>query len=134
MDTAKTGVLIADDEMHIRLLMKTVLNSINCEVIGEAQNGEEAVKIFAEKRPGLTLLDINMPVKNGDEALKEIISDYPEALVIMLTSVTDKESVEKCIENGAVNYIRKDTPLEEIKTIIKDALSRRLEAENARKV
>jgi len=120
MSTRKPRVVIADDEDHIRKLMKAVMTAMNCEVVGEAKNGEEAVEIFKKERPHLLLLDINMPLKNGDEALEEIIEEFPDAFVIMLTSVSDMESVEKCISHGASNYIRKDTPLPEIKRIIKE--------------
>ncbi len=64
-----------------------------------------------------------MPLKTGYEVLEEILAQFPNALVIMLTSVTDIESVEKCIELGAANYIRKDTPTAELKSIIKETFS-----------
>jgi two-component system chemotaxis response regulator CheY len=111
-------VLIADDEKHMRLLMKTALKKMKYDVAGEASNGEEVVKLFKEIQPDLTLLDINMPFKTGEEALEEILDQNRDALVIMLTSVVDSETVQKCIERGAANYIRKDTPLPEIAKII----------------
>ena len=64
-----------------------------------------------------------MPIKTGDEALKEIMTEFPDAFVIMLTSVADVEDVEKCLEMGASNYIRKDTSINEIKKIIKETWS-----------
>lgn len=111
-------VLLADDEAHIRLLMKTVLTGMQCKIVGMAQNGQEAVALYRLEKPDMLLLDINMPVKNGEEALKEIIREFPNALVIMLTSVSDAESVNKLLDMGASNFIRKDTPLSEIKEII----------------
>lgn len=123
MADTKTRVLLADDEMHIRMMLKTVINSIDCEVVAEASNGKEAVTLFKEKRPDLVLLDINMPLQTGEEALKEIIEEFPSALVIMLTSVTDMESVERCIDAGACNYIRKDTPLVEMKALVSETIA-----------
>lgn len=117
----KISVLIVDDEAHIRTLFKTVMSSMNIAVIGEAQNGEEAVAIFKAQKPDIVLLDINMPVKDGTEALKEIMAEFPEAFVVMMTSVSDMEIVEKCIDLGAAHYIRKDTPLQAIKEMIKEA-------------
>ena len=117
---ADKKVLVADDEMHIRLLLKTVLTKMNCEIVGEAANGPDAIDIFNKEKPHLLLLDINMPIKKGDQVLEEIMAKHPDAFVIMLTSVVDMESVEKCIGLGAANYIRKDTPIEEIKKIIKE--------------
>lgn len=111
--------LVADDEMHIRMLVKQVLKSMNAEVLAEARDGEQAVSLYREKTPDMVFLDINMPVKTGMEALKEILQINARAVVIMLTSVTDMETVAQCLEAGAANYIRKDTPLEEIKKLIK---------------
>jgi two-component system, chemotaxis family, chemotaxis protein CheY len=119
----KPRVLIADDEPHVRVLLRAILKSMNCEVVGEAANGVETVELFKTLKPHLLLLDINMPLKTGYEVLEEILADFPSALVIMLTSVTDLESVEKCIELGAANYIRKDTPTAELKSIIKETFA-----------
>lgn len=113
-------VLIADDENHIRLLMKTAMAKIGFKVIGLATDGQEAVDLYQKTRPDLLLLDINMPVKTGEVALKEIIGRNPEAKIIMLTSVADTETVMECIDEGASNYIRKDTPIGEIVKIIRD--------------
>lgn len=122
METVKHRVVLVDDEDHIRLLIKTLVLSMNCEVVGEGRNGEEAISLFREKKPDLMLLDINMPLKTGEEALKEILGEFPTARIIMLTSLSDMETVTKCIADGAVNYIRKDTPLQEIKSIISEML------------
>ncbi len=116
----KPRILIADDEIHLRMLMKKVMTSMNCEIVGEAKNGIEAIELYKKEKPDLLLLDINMPVKTGEEALKEIIEEFPDAFIIMLTSLADMESVENCLNLGASNYIRKDTPLDEIKKIIKE--------------
>jgi two-component system chemotaxis response regulator CheY len=93
---------------------------MNCDVVAEAMTGEAVMALFRQHRPNLLLLDVNMPVKTGDEVLGEILSEFPDAFVIMLTSVTDMESIERCIALGAANYIRKDTPVAEIKTLIKE--------------
>jgi two-component system chemotaxis response regulator CheY len=116
----KPRVLLADDEPHIRMLIKTVMRSMNCEVIGEALNGNEAIELFKKEKPDLLMLDINMPLRTGEEALKEIMTEFPDAFVIMLTSVSDLESVENCLSLGASNFIRKDTPIQEMKKIIKE--------------
>ncbi|MCP4023108.1 MAG: response regulator [Desulfobacteraceae bacterium] len=113
-------VMVADDEMHIRMLIKQVLKSMNADIVAEAKDGGQAVEMYKEKCPNMIFLDINMPVKTGVEALKEIIKINQEAVVIMLTSVSDMETVSECIDAGAANYIRKDTPLEELKRLIKE--------------
>ncbi len=116
----KIRALIADDEPHIRMFLRTILESMGIEIAAEAVNGSEAVELYAKEKPLMTFLDINMPVKTGDETLKEIIGLNPEALVIMLTSATDRETVEQFIDMGASNYIRKDTPVQELKKLIKE--------------
>lgn len=118
MDNIKPRVLLADDEVHIRMMMKAVINSMSYEIIAEAATGQEAVSLFKLNKPDIVLMDINMPLKTGPEALKEIMEIDPDACVIMLTSVSDMESVEECIKAGAMNYIRKDTPLMVIKAMI----------------
>lgn len=113
-------VVIADDERHMRLLMKTAITKMNYQVVGQAANGQEAIELFEKERPDLLLLDINMPFKTGEMALQEILAQHPDARVIMLTAVAEMETVEKCINLGAINYIRKDTPISEITKIIEN--------------
>lgn len=118
MTPAKKRVVLCDDEFHIRLLIKTAVNSIGCEVVAEGKNGNEAVALFRQHRPDLLLLDVNMPEATGEEALGKICAEFPDALVVMLTSVSDSATVEHCLISGAANYIRKDTPIAEIKAMI----------------
>jgi YesN/AraC family two-component response regulator len=118
--TEKPRVLIADDEKYIRGFLRVLISRMDCEVAGEATNGQEAIELFKEEKPDLLLLDINMPFKTGEEALQEIMSQFPDAFVIMLTSVVDLESVKKCIDLGAANYILKNTPVKDIIRIVKE--------------
>ncbi len=120
-DNTKVKVLIADDEPHIRMLIRSVLSNMNCQIVGEAEDGQEAVDLFAERRPHITLLDINMRFKTGLEALDEIKAMHPEAFVVMLTSVVDRDSVNKALNAGAWGYIRKDTPVAEMKDLLRQA-------------
>ena len=122
MSKERPRVLVADDEMIMRMFIASVLGKMNCEVVGQASDGNEAVAMYKEKKPELLLMDINMPIKTGEEALKEILSEFPDARVVMLTSVVESDTVKNCIELGASGYIRKDTPVDEIKSIIREAL------------
>lgn len=114
-------VIVADDEAHIRMMLKMAMTSIKAEVVGEAQNGNEAIELFKNKKPDILFLDINMPIKTGEEVLEEIKTDFPTACVIMMTSVADGETVERCIQSGATSYILKDTPITKMKQLIEDA-------------
>lgn len=118
-NSKKIRAMIAEDENHVRKLIQMILLSMNCEVVGEATNGKQAVEMFINLKPNILLLDINMPLKSGKEALAEIRKRYSNAFVIMMTSLADKETVEDCIKLGASGFIRKDVPIDEIKEIIK---------------
>ena len=115
-------VVLADDERHIRLMIKSALSLAGFEVVGEAANGREALEIYLRERPDLIMLDINMPLMTGDKALEAIVKEDPSALVVMLTSVSDMESVEACLALGASDFIRKDTPLPELVEIVRGVL------------
>jgi two-component system, chemotaxis family, chemotaxis protein CheY len=126
----KPRVILADDESHIREYLKAILVSMKCEVVGEAENGQEAVELYKSNKPDLIFLDVNMPLKTGDEALQEIMQEDSNAFVIMLTSVADMETVKDCIGKGAANYILKDTPRKEMMEMIKETWSNRLKSRN----
>jgi two-component system chemotaxis response regulator CheY len=112
-------VVVADDEPHIRMMMKVVLARAGFDVVAEASNGREAVEQCRLHKPDLVLLDINMPVMNGDEALSEILKDVPGVAAIMFTSVADSMTVERCIGMGAANYLRKDAPVQQISEMVR---------------
>lgn len=124
--TTKIRVLLADDEKHVRRLVKAILLPLDCEVAGEAENGDQAVSLYKEVRPDLVLLDVNMPVKDGKEALRDIMELNRDAVVVMLTSMSDIATVQASIDLGAVNYIRKDTPPAEMRELLKETLQQYL--------
>jgi two-component system chemotaxis response regulator CheY len=107
-------ILLVDDEPHIRKFVSLILRQLGTPVLFEAGNGEEALAIYQRENPDLVLLDISMPLMDGLETLKKIRELDPEAVVIMLTSLVNRQSIEEALAHGAVNYIRKDTPKEKI--------------------
>ena len=119
----KKRILLADDEPHIRAMLSSLVEEMGCDVAGEAMNGAAAVKLYRDILPDLLLLDINMPIKTGESALRDIMAEFPAARIIMLTSMADLQIVEACLLAGAFNYIRKDCPLAEIRTAISEALT-----------
>lgn len=118
MSANQIRVILADDEFHLRAFIAALLKKMNYTVVAQATNGQEAVALYRQHKPDLIMLDINMPVKNGEEALKEIRAEFPAARVIMLTSVVDEQQVASCLAAGAANYIRKDSPAAEIQALI----------------
>lgn len=95
--------------------MRAVLATMQWPVVAEASNGAEAVAAFETHRPDLTLLDVNMPVKDGLTALREIRALAPDAVVVMLTSLSDLATIRSALEGGATQYLRKDTPVPELR-------------------
>lgn len=119
-DKIKKSVLIADDDVSMRKLMAATLKSTDFEVVGEAKNGLEAIAMYKDLKPGLLLLDINMPEKNGEEVLRELKAEFPDAVIIMLTAHRDLDSIEDCFNLGAANYIPKDMSRSQVKETIED--------------
>ncbi|NOY68263.1 MAG: response regulator transcription factor [Deltaproteobacteria bacterium] len=117
-EAKKIRVVIADDESHVRKYMGTIMKRMNCEIVAEAPDGKAAAQYYSKLKPHMLLLDINMPVMSGKNALKVILKKHPNAFVIMLTSLVDKDTIEDCLRIGASGYLRKDIPPEEIKPLI----------------
>lgn len=116
--TRPISALIVDDEEHLRLYLKLVLKQVGFEQFVEASNGQEAVDLYKQKSADLVLMDVNMPIKEGMEALEEIIEHDEDAVVVMASSVASRKAVEASLERGASYYIRKDTPKDEIVSIL----------------
>jgi len=115
-------ILLVDDEMHIRKFVSLILKQIGQPVITEAVNGEDALTAYQAEKPDLVLLDVNMPRMDGMETLRKLKEMDPDCVVIMLTSLANRESVERALELGAASYIRKDTPKDEIARALSEIL------------
>ncbi|MDQ8194675.1 response regulator [Coraliomargarita sp. SDUM461004] len=103
-----TTALIVDDEAHLRAYLKLILKQLGFERIYEAINGQEGIDLYKRWKPDFVLMDVNMPVKEGLEALKEIVDYDEEAIVVMASSVASRQAVETSVEYGASYYLRKD--------------------------
>ncbi|HXH60919.1 MAG TPA: response regulator [Fimbriimonadaceae bacterium] len=100
-------ILITDDALFMRVTLKNILTQHGYEVVGEAQNGTEAVKLFQQLRPDLVTMDITMPEMDGIAALKEIKAIDSEAVVVMCTAMGQKNMVVDAIQAGAKDFIVK---------------------------
>jgi len=107
-------ILLVDDEPHVRKFIGILVRRLGSPVISEAGNGEEALAKFALESPDLVLLDVNLPGMDGIQILSAILAQDPEAKIVMLTSLANRQTIEECLRLGAVSYIRKDTPKEAI--------------------
>ncbi len=104
-------ILLCDDHPMIRVALRaTISMEPNLTVVGEATNGSEAILMFQKYRPDVILMDINMPLMGGLEAMVTILDDHPEARFILLTNSDSEEDVFHGLEAGAMGYIIKDTP------------------------
>lgn len=107
-------ILLIDDEPHIRKYLALIARGLGAPVIIEAGNGLDALAKYQQESPQLVLLDVNMPGMDGLEILAAILAQDPKALVVMMTSLVNRQTVEECLKLGATSYIRKDTPKEAI--------------------
>lgn len=123
----KVRVLIVDDERHIRSLIRFIVSGLGAEVVGEAGDGEQALELYKQLSPDITMLDINMPKLDGISALKQIVAMNPRALVIMMTSLNAIDVVKECIDNGARNYILKNIPADDLAKMIGETWGEYLE-------
>lgn len=116
-------ILLVDDEAHIRKFVSLILKQIGQPVIKEAANGEDALAAYQADKPDLVLLDVNMPRMDGMETLRRLKEIDPDCVVILLTSLANRESVERALELGAATYIRKDTPKDEIAQALAEVIA-----------
>jgi two-component system, NarL family, response regulator LiaR len=115
-------ILLVDDHAVVRQGLKMFLGlDPDLEVVGEAENGEEAVRMSGELNPDVVLMDLLMPVMDGITAIPLIRLKFPETEVIALTSVLEDEAVMKAMRAGAIGYLLKDTQAEELRRAIKAA-------------
>jgi two-component system, chemotaxis family, chemotaxis protein CheY len=116
-------ILLVDDEAHIRKYVSLILQQLGSPRIVEAANGEEAIARYQSERPDLVLLDVNMPQMDGIETLRSLKQVDPDSIVVMLTSLANRQTVEHALELGAENYIRKDTPKDEIAVALNETIA-----------
>lgn len=123
MDTEKKKIVIAEDHTILREGLKALLlSSTELEVVGEAEDGREAVKLASELAPDLILMDLSMPRMNGIEAIKEIKKRRPDIKILVLTVYKTEEYVLASLQAGADGYILKEANHSEFLLAIKNVL------------
>ena len=117
-------VMIVDDHSIVRVGLKQVLEqSGEFEVVGEAADGEEAVRVAADVSPDVVVMDVIMPKKDGVEACREIMESAPETHVVMLTASTEVDAIVEAVAAGATGYLQKETDRERLLSTVRDAVS-----------
>jgi two-component system NarL family response regulator len=118
----KIRVLVADDHAFIRMGLRGLIDSQpDMEVVAEAADGVEAVRLFDLHRPDVTLMDLRMPALEGPEAIAAIIRKHPQASVVVLTTYDGDEDVYRAVQAGARSYLLKDTFPDETLAAIRSA-------------
>lgn len=107
MPSKKLTILLADDDSLLREALKAILRDGGYEISGEAGNSEAALEMCRSLRPGLVLLDINMPGRSGLSALRTIKKDLPDTKVIMISAEATRARVEEAEAQGAIGFIVK---------------------------
>src|SRR5699024_6227390 len=100
-------ILIVDDAKFMRTTLTNILEKGGHTIIGEAENGREAVELYHKLHPDIVTMDITMPIMNGIDALKEIKKLYPDAKIIVCSATGQQRVVVEAIELGAKDFIVK---------------------------
>lgn len=121
-DSRPVRVLLADDEEMIRHGVRLILrHAEGIEVVGEAVNGEEAVRVAADTRPDVALIDIRMPVLDGLATIERLLALQPRPHVVMLTTFGDGENVTHALRSGATGFLLKDADPQELISAVQAA-------------
>ncbi len=117
-------VLICDDQEVVREGLRAILSGVpGLEVVGVAANGAEVVEVAGELAPDVVLMDLNMPIKNGVQATRELAAAHPDIKVLVLTTYDAEEWVVDAVRAGAAGYMLKDAPREQLVAAIKGTAS-----------
>ena len=124
MSTGKhIRVMIVDDHPVMRIGLKGVLGqSGEFEVVGEATDGEEAVRLAAEVSPDVVVMDVMMPKVDGVEACRQIMEASPDTKVVMLTASNEETAVVEAVAAGATGYLQKETGRERLLAAVRDVV------------
>jgi DNA-binding NarL/FixJ family response regulator len=116
-------LLLADDHRMLREGLRRTMEEEGLEVVGEAADGEEALRLAAKLRPDIVLMDVTMPVLDGVEATRQLHEHLPEIPVVILTMHADREVLARAIRAGAAGYLVKDCSTDEVVRTVRLAAS-----------
>ncbi|MEK8132273.1 response regulator [Paenibacillus filicis] len=116
-------ILIVDDSLFMRLLLKNVIHELGYDTVVEASNGLEALTKYEDEQPDVVTLDITMPEMDGITALKEIIQLNPDAKVIMVSAMGQQALLIKAVSMGASDFIVKPFSKDRVREALKKAFA-----------
>ncbi len=116
-------VLLADDHQILRDGIRRGLESAGEDVVGEADNGEEALELVREHVPDVVLMDLSMPVLDGVSATRRITDEFPQVRVVVLTMHDDTQRTRAALEAGAIGYLTKGTSFAEVLDTLRRAVA-----------
>ena len=119
------SVLVCDDAIFMRTMISDILTQAGFEVVGEAETGVQAVEKYRQLKPDLVTMDIVMPFKNGIQATREILSEDPEATIVICSALGQESLVTEAIESGATDFIVKPFRAENVMQVVKKAMAPR---------
>jgi two-component system chemotaxis response regulator CheY len=111
-------VLIVDDIPYVRKTLKQILVSHGYRVVGEAENGGEALRLYQETRPDIVTMDLVMPIQNGVQTTRQIIQFDADAKIVILSAMMQENLVTEAIHAGAKDYIVKPFVTEEVLKVL----------------
>ena len=122
MQNNQKTVLIVDDIPFVRKTLKQILINQGYRVVGEAENGEEAIQLYQETKPTIVTMDLVMPIMSGVEATKKILHNDPSAIIVILSAMMQENLVTEAIIAGAKDYIMKPFQTDEVARVLKQAI------------
>ncbi|MGE5449994.1 MAG: response regulator [Methanomassiliicoccales archaeon] len=116
------NILVVDDSTVMRRGLSLILTKAGHTVVGQATNGEQAFLLYSRIKPDLVTMDITMPTMDGIDAMKSILKNFPDAKIVVISSLDQKKTILEAVELGAKHYIVKPFKDAKVLTIINEVL------------
>ncbi|MEO5376778.1 MAG: response regulator [Magnetococcus sp. DMHC-6] len=124
MNEPRIRCMVADDEEGTRVLLSMILEALRQDVVAQSEDGEQTLQLFRDHRPDILFLDYYLPDLNGKMVLKRILSDYPNACVVMLSGGVEPSVIDDCLIAGAFAWIQKGRPAVDMKKMVADLIAK----------
>ena len=114
-------VLICDDTMFMRTVIATMFRDAGHTIVGEAETGEQAIEMYRELRPDIVTMDVVMPSISGINSAHEILTEHPDARVIMCSALGQQKLIQEALDAGACGYLVKPFDRERLMSVVAEA-------------